>query len=290
MQALNAVSAILPERKIHAAGYCLGGTLLAIAAAAMARDGEDRLQSVTLLTAQTDFSEPGELKLFIDEGQLAFMEDVMWEQGYLDNTHMAGVFQLLRSNDLIWSRMVREYLLGESGTVNDLMAWNSDTTRMPYRMHAQYLRQLFLHNDLAAGRFRVDDRPIAISDIRAPVFIVATTKDHVAPWRSVYKAHLLVDTALTFVLTTGGHNAGIVSEPGHPRRSYQMRTAQDQEIYISPDEWLAGTPTQQGSWWPAWQAWLAQRSGRRVNPPAMGAPEDGYPPRGDAPGEYVLIP
>ncbi len=290
MQALHAVSAIVPDRKIHAAGYCLGGTLLAIAAAAMARDGDDRLQSVSLFTAQTDFSEPGELKLFIDEGQLAFMEDVMWEHGYLDNTQMAGVFQLLRSNDLIWSRMVREYLLGEPGNVNDLMAWNSDTTRMPYRMHAQYLRQLFLHNDLAAGRFHVDDRPIVLSDIRTPIFMVSTTKDHVAPWRSVYKAHLLVDTELTFVLTTGGHNAGIVSEPGHPRRSYQMRVAQDQEIYMSPDDWLAGTPTQQGSWWPAWQEWLAQRSGRRVNPPAMGAPESGYLPRGDAPGEYVLIP
>ena len=142
--------------------------------------------------------------------------------------------------------------------MNDLMAWNADQTRMPYRMHSEYLRRLFLNNDLAAGRYRVDGRPVAISDIRVPIFAVGTVKDHVAPWRSVYKIHLLADTdEVTFVLTSGGHNAGIVSEPGHPRRHYQMRTHHEGETYVDPETWQQTTPTQEGSWWPAWQQ-LAQ--------------------------------
>jgi polyhydroxyalkanoate synthase len=179
MVALEGVNAVVPDQKVHAAGYCLGGTLLCIAAAAMARDGDVRLATLSLLAAQADFREAGELTLFINESQLHFLEDLMCSQGYPDTRQMAGAFQLLRSNDLIWSRLVRHYLMGVRTPINDLMARNADTTRMPYRIHAEYLRQVFLNNDLAEGRFLGDARPIAVSDIRVPIFAVGTGRDHV---------------------------------------------------------------------------------------------------------------
>jgi polyhydroxyalkanoate synthase len=288
LEALAAVSAIVPDRRIHAAGYCLGGTLVAIAAAALARDGDDRLRTVTLFAAETDFTEPGELGLFIDETEVTFLEDLMWDQGFLNTCQMAGAFQLLRSNDLIWSRMVREYMLGEREPMTDLMAWNADGTRLPYRMHSEYLRSLFLNNDLAEGRYEALGRPVALSDIRATLFVVSTLRDHVAPWRSVYKIHLLTDTEVTFVLAAGGHNAGIVSEPGHPHRSYQIARHREADRHPDPDTWQAITPRQEGSWWPAWTDWLQEHSSGPVAPPHTGAPEHGYPPLCPAPGSYVL--
>jgi polyhydroxyalkanoate synthase len=286
MAALDAVRAIVPEQKVHAVGYCLGGTLLSIAAAAMARDGDDRLKSVTLLAAQTDFTDAGELMLFINESQVAFLEDMMWEQGFLDAKQMAGAFQMLGSSDLVWSRMVRDYLMGERAPMIDLMAWNADATRMPYRMHSEYLRRLFLNNDLAAGRYMVADKPVALTDIRAPIFTVGTVRDHVAPWRSTYKINFLTDTDVTYLLTTGGHNAGIVSEPGRDHRGFQVMTRKADDRYIDPDAFLAQAPQKQGSWWPEWVAWLATQSGEPVDPPAMGAAA--YASLGDAPGTYVL--
>ena len=286
--ALDAISAILPERKVHAAGYCLGGTILAIAAAAMARDGDHRLASLTFFAAQGDFSEPGELGIFIDESEVAYLEAMMWDRGYLDTQQMAGAFQILHSNDLVWSRVVHDYLLGRRAPMTDLMAWNADATRMPYRMHSEYLRQLFLRNDLAGGRFEVEGRPIWISEPVLPIFAVGTVQDHVAPWRSVYKVHLIVDAEVTFVLTSGGHNAGIVSEPGHLHRSYRIAARRPGEPYVEAEEWKARTPLKQGSWWPEWQAWLAARSTPGAAPPSMGAPEKALPVLGDAPGSYVL--
>ena len=288
MAALDAVSRIVPDRPVHAAGYCLGGTLLSIAAAAMANAGDKRLASVTLFAAQTDFTEPGELQLFIDDSEVYFLESMMWSQGYLAANQMSGAFQLLQSNDLIWSRVIHDYLLGERAAVIDLMAWNADATRMPYRMHSEYLRRLFLDNDLACGRYLVDARPVSIRNIRAPMFVVGTEHDHIAPWQSVYKIHNLSDTDIMFVLTSGGHNAGIVSEPDHPHRHFRIKLSAASDPRIGPDEWIASATIQDGSWWPAWSEWLATHSNPlRVAPPTMPAGENGRP-LADAPGTYVF--
>jgi polyhydroxyalkanoate synthase len=288
MTALDAVNAIVPGRKVHATGYCLGGTLLSIAAAAMARAGDDRLASVTLLAAQTDFSEPGELALFIDPSQMHFLESMMWNRGYLSADQMAGAFSLLRSNDLIWSRLVHDYLMGGRTPMIDLMAWNADSTRMPYRMHAEYLRRLYLGNELAAGSLIVDGRPAALQNIRAPMFVVGTERDHVAPWHSVYKIHYLTDTDVTFALTNGGHNAGIVSDPGRPGRRFRIATKRVTDPCLGADEWALAAKARDGSWWTEWTRWLAAHSAsERVAPPAMGA-SNGYSPIADAPGTYVF--
>ncbi|MEM7497647.1 MAG: alpha/beta fold hydrolase [Pseudomonadota bacterium] len=289
MAALDAVEEIAGTARIHACGYCIGGTLLTIAAAAMARDGDHRLASLTLLAAQSDFTEAGELMLFVNESQVSFLEDMMWEQGVLDTHQMAGAFQLLRSADLVWSRVVREYLMGERAVPNDLMAWNADATRMPFRMHSEYLRRLFLENQLASGRYKVDGVAVALSDIKTPVFGVGTETDHVAPWRSVHKVHLLFSAAVTFVLTSGGHNAGIVSEPGHRGRRYRIATASADEPYRDPDTWEATARPENGSWWPEWAVWLKERSSAQGMPreEAMPVAPSGLPLE-DAPGQYVL--
>nr|WP_239031974.1 alpha/beta fold hydrolase [Paroceanicella profunda] len=289
MAAFDAALAITGAKTLHAVGYCLGGTLLTIAAAAMAREADARLASVTLFAAQSDFSEAGELMLFINESEVSFLEDMMWERGYLDSSQMAGAFQLLRSNDLIWSRNLKVYLMGEREGLNDLMAWNADATRMPYRMHAQYLRRLFLDNDLANGKFEVAGRPVSLTDIEAPIFAVGTETDHVAPWKSAYKVHRLTETEVTFVLTTGGHNAGVVSEPGHPHRHYRVHTTLAADPFMDADHWAETAEPKQGSWWPEWVSWLGARSGAPVAPPPMGAPGKGLPPLADAPGTYVLM-
>ena len=285
--ALDAVNAIVPEQKVHAMGYCLGGTMLAIAAAAMARDGDDRLASMTMLAAQTDFKEPGELGLFIDESQLSLLEAQMNQTGFLTSRQMTGAFQMLRSYDLLWSRMVNEYLLGDRTPMFDLMAWNADATRMPARMHSQYLRRLFLNNDLSEGRYPVNGKPVQLADLSMPIFMVGTLTDHVAPWRSVYKLHQQSPAEITFALTNGGHNAGVVNPPGNPRRRYQLLTRPAGERSLAVDAWQATAPETQGSWWPAWQHWLQVHApDKKVKPPRMGA--EGYLPQGDAPGNYVL--
>jgi len=289
--AMAEADALCGGAPLHAVGYCLGGTLLSIGAAALG-SGEHpapaRLASVTLLAAQTDFSDPGELGLFIDDSELAFLDALMWDQGYLDGDQMAASFQLLHARDLVWSRMMREYLLGERSAPNDLMAWNADSTRLPFRMHSEYLHRLFLRNDLAEGRYLVGGKPVALSDIQVPMFVLGTERDHVSPWRSVYKIHLLAGGPIDFVLASGGHNAGIVSEPGHANRSYRGHPANVAPIgYSSPDEWLGQAERTEGSWWPHWQQWLARHSDRqRVAPPEMGRGRV----LGPAPGHFVVQP
>jgi len=280
--ACKAIHSLGKRHKIHAVGYCLGGTLLSIAASAMSRDGVKCLKTISLLASQVDFSEPGEIGLFINDSQVAFLEDIMATQGYLSADQMAGAFKMLRSNDLVWSRVIRHYLLGERTKMNDLMAWNADSTRMPAAMHSQYLRQLFLENRLARGRFKVDGKSVALSDIRAPIFCVATEKDHIAPWHSVYKLLPLTDTDVTFLLTNGGHNGGILSEPGHPHRHYRMRHKREGGAYTAAEDWQTSAPLKEGSWWPAWVEWLKSESGEAEAVSSLKLKS-----LGPAPGEYV---
>ncbi len=287
-EAFGAVEAIVPEQKVHAMGYCLGGTLMAAKAAQMARDEQDRLASLTLLATQTDFEEPGELQLFISESEVSFLENMMWDQGYLDTKQMAGAFQLLRSADLIWSRYIHEYLMGRRQEMFDLMAWNADATRLPYRMHSEYLRKLYLRNELAQGQYRLRDKPVTLDAIDVPIFCVSTTSDHIAPWQSVYKLHLLTDPSVTFVLTSGGHNAGIVSEPGHKGRSYQIHTTDKDDPYVPPERWETVAEKHEGSWWPALVDWLEERSSGEKAPPELGSGKGEYRPLENAPGTYIF--
>jgi polyhydroxyalkanoate synthase len=290
--ALVEIAHITKKKPVHAVGYCLGGTLLAIGMAALTNTTKQELahaiptiKSVTLLAAQTDFSEPGELGLFIDESQLAMLDAQMWEHGYLDGDQMAKSFQLLNSRDLVWSKIMREYQLGIRNSPNDLMSWNADTTRLPYRMHSEYLRHLFLHNDLAEGRYEVNGNTISLRDIHAPMFVVGTAHDHVSPWRSVFKILSLTDAPVEFVLSSGGHNAGIVSEPGHPNRHFQFHLDTEGMHKQDPENWLRTSTTEPGSWWVYWQKWLAQKSSatklKAVQPQRAKQ-------LGRAPGKYVF--
>jgi polyhydroxyalkanoate synthase subunit PhaC len=316
LAAIDQVRRVCPSKKIHATGYCLGGTLLAMASALIAREhadhsrpskftkasnaiitNNDPLASVTMLASQVDFHEPGELSLFIDESQIAYLEDIMWEQGYLDGKQMAGAFALINSNDLIWSRMIHSYLMGTRAKMTDLKAWNADATRMPYQMHSEYLRSLYLKNDLAEGRFELNGRPIFLRDVHVPMFVVSTELDHVSPWRSVYKIHLLNESEVTFVLSSGGHNVGVVNPPFQSKVaatelkypiSYRLGIRPAGGAYTDPKTWQAQARQHSGSWWPAWQEWLATRSGEPITPsPIGGCGSSRLAVIGDAPGKYV---
>lgn len=287
-EALDAVSAIVPDRGIHAVGYCIGGTLLSIAAAALAGEGDERIASLSLFAAQTDFSEPGELSLFINPSQLAMLESTMHGKGVLESSQMGGAFSMLRAQDLVWQPMVDRYLKGKSERLIDLMAWNADGTRMPWKMHTEYLYRLYLHNELATNRFPVNGKLVRLSDLRRAMFIVGTETDHVAPWKSVYKTDNLVRSDdVSFLLTSGGHNAGIVSGPVHPKRHYRLRRRQLADPHLAPDEWIGSTPKQSGSWWPAWQSWLVAHSSGLAKPPRIGNARKGYEVLEEAPGQYV---
>ncbi|MGA0610763.1 PHA/PHB synthase family protein [Caldimonas sp. KR1-144] len=280
--ALEAIDRAAPGRGAHVVGYCLGGTLAAAGTAVLARQRPDALATLTLLAAQTDFSDPGELSLFTDESQVAWLESQMARRGFLDKRQLKATFQMIRSRDLVWSYRLATYLLGERAPVSALMAWNADGTRLPERMHAEYLRAMYLDNALARGEWRLDGARVDLRALRMPLFSVGTVQDHVAPWRSVYRLHQLTDTEQTFVLTSGGHNVGIVNPPGQARSSYRMRTRARDGLDIAPDEWLATTELRDGSWWTPWFDWLAAHSSPRRKPVPM------LPSLGAAPGRYVL--
>jgi polyhydroxyalkanoate synthase subunit PhaC len=293
-EALAQVRRIVPERRVHAVGYCIGGTLLAIAAARLTADDDKALASVTLLAAQADFSEPGELAVFITPSQVAMLEAMMSKTGVLESERMSGAFAMLRARDLMWKPAVDQYMRGERPQLNDLMAWNADGTRMPCRMHSEYLEKLYLKNQLAQGTFTVRGRKVELAKLTLPLFVVGTETDHVAPWRSVYKLRALTRSRdYTFLLTSGGHNAGIVSGPVHPKRRHRMLTWSNARDSLSPDEWLKRAPLLEGSWWPAWQRWLIEHSSaKRVPARALGTRRSlgaasAAAKLEDAPGSYV---
>ncbi len=275
---------------IHAMGYCLGGTLLSIAAAAFGAKARNPLKTVSLLAAETDFHEPGELGLFIDESQIAFLEDLMAERGYLDGRQMAGAFQLINSKDLVWSKLVHEYLMGAHTPLTALRAWNADATRLPARMHSEYLRRLYLHNDLAEGRYPVHGHPVSLSDVTVPMFVLATERDHVSPWKSVYKITRMAHSPIAFALTSGGHNVGIVNPPkgpaAHPQASYRFASHAPGKMPAEPGKWEEAAPSFEGSWWPCWEQWLSRHSSGSVK----ARPVEGLVEKGEAvtaPGTYV---
>jgi polyhydroxyalkanoate synthase len=249
------------------------------------------LKTVTVLAGQVDFQQPGELGLFMDESQVAFLEDLMAESGTLDGRRMAGAFQLINSRDLVWSKLLHEYLMGATTPMTALRAWNADATRLPARMHSEYLRKLYLDNALADGEYRVRGVPVDLRALRVPLFVVGTERDHVSPWRSVFRILRLAHAPSRFVLVSGGHNVGIVSPPAgpvaHASASYRWADHPVGEAPADPDAWFATASVQPGSWWTGWSDWL--RAHGTGNVPARPLPDVRFEGRVvPAPGENVF--
>ncbi|MEE8187579.1 MAG: class I poly(R)-hydroxyalkanoic acid synthase [Kiloniellales bacterium] len=284
LAALDAIEKATGEKEVNAVGYCLGGTLFACALAYMAAKKDTRVKSVTLLAALTDFSEPGELGIFIDEEQLTALEEKMSRQGYLEGAHMATTFNMLRANDLIWSFVVNNYLLGKDPFPFDLLYWNSDATRMPAAMHGFYLRSMYQENKLVEpGGIELAGVPIDLSKIETPAFMLSTKEDHIAPWRAVYAATQLFSGPVKFVLAASGHIAGVVNPPAAKKYSHWTNAKNP----AAPDDWLAGAKEQEGSWWPGWAKWVAKQGGGKVKARVPGDGE--LEVIEDAPGSYVKV-
>jgi polyhydroxyalkanoate synthase subunit PhaC len=281
--ALDAIERATGERRVNAVGYCLGGTLLASTAAYLAANNDDRLASATYFVTLVDFTDVGDMAVFIDEEQLASLERRMRERGYLDAQDMATSFNMLRANDLIWSFVVSNYLLGKEQLPFDLLYWNSDSTRMPAAMHSFYLRKMYQENLLAKpGGVNLNGTSIDLSKVKTPTFLLSTREDHIAPWKSTYAATRLYSGPVKFVLSASGHMAGVISAPGS---KYGHWTNDD--LPSTADEWLAGAAAHQGSWWPVWDEWISQLDSERV--PAREPGGGRLPVIEDAPGSYVRV-
>ncbi len=281
--ALDAIKAATGERQVNVIGYCLGGTLLAAALAYMATKGDDRFATATFFTTMVDFEEAGELSVFIDEEQLAALEERMNEKGYLDARAMATTFNMLRANDLIWSFVVNNYLLGKDPFPFDLLYWNADSTRMPAAMHSVYLRQMYQENRLSKGEIELLGTKIDLTKIKLPVFILSTREDHIAPWKSTYAATRLYKGPVRFTLAASGHIAGIVNPPAANKYSHWV----NDKIPPTPEEWLKTAKEKPGSWWPEWHDWVSQYGGGEV--PARKPGDGKLLPIEDAPGSYVRV-
>jgi polyhydroxyalkanoate synthase subunit PhaC len=281
--ALDAIERATGERRVNTIGYCLGGTLLASTAAYLAANDDNRVASATYFVTLVDFTDVGDMAVFIDNEQLNSLERRMQERGYLDAQDMATSFNMLRANDLIWSFVVNNYLLGKEQLPFDLLFWNSDSTRMPAAMHSFYLRRMYHENLLAKpGGITLAGTPIDLKRITIPSFILATREDHIAPWKTTYAATRLYSGPVKFVLSASGHMAGVISAPGS---KYGHWT--NDSLPSNPDEWFSGASSHQGSWWPVWDEWITRLDSERV---AAREPGGGkLPVIEDAPGSYVKV-
>ena len=281
--ALDAVEQATGEPRVNAIGYCLGGTLLAATLAYLKAKGRQAVESATFFTTMVDFEEPGELGVFIDDEQLSLMERAMEEKGYFDGSSMAEAFNLLRANDLIWSFVVNNYLMGKEPFPFDLLYWNSDSTRMPRAMHSAYLREMYRHNRLREpGGITLAGVPIDLATVDVPVYILSTREDHIAPWRSTYAATRLYGGPIRFVLAMSGHIAGVVNPPAANKYGYYTGA-----LAASPDAWLEAATVHEGSWWPDWDAWVSAHDGGEAAPREPG--DGALPVIEEAPGRYVKV-
>ena len=283
LAALDAIEAATGERQVNAIGYCLGGTLLATTLAYMATKRDNRIKTATYFVTLTDFEQPGELGVFIDEEQLQGLEEKMSKRGYLEGREMATTFNMLRANDLIWSFVVNNYLLGQDPFPFDLLYWNDDSTRMPAKMHSFYLRRMYQANDLINGRVELLGTKIDLRKIKVPSYLISTREDHIAPWKSTYRATQVYSGPVRFVLAASGHIAGVVNPPEGGKYSHWI----NEDLPENPDDWFAGATELAGSWWPDWQRWMAAQDKTMV--PAR-IPGDGkLAVLEDAPGSYVKV-
>ncbi len=284
LAALDAVERATGEREVNAIGYCLGGTLLACALGYLAAQQDERIVSATFFASLIDFSEAGELEVFVDERQVAALEKRMQERGYLEGAEMAATFNMLRANDLIWSFVINNYLLGRDPFPFDLLYWNSDSTRMPAAMHAFYLRNMYIRNLLAKpGGIQLCGVPIDLGKVRVPLYFASTVEDHIAPWRSTYAGAKLFTGPVRFVLGGSGHIAGIVNPPAANKYSYWTHS----RLPDSPVQWLKGASQHPGSWWTDWAGWIAQHGGDKV--PARVPGKGKLKAVEDAPGAYARM-
>ncbi len=287
LTALDTIEQATGEARINAIGYCLGGTLLACTLAWMAAHDDQRVATATFFVTLLDFAESGELKVFIDEEQLRALEEKMQRRGYLEGGEMADTFNMLRANDLIWSFVVNNYLLGRDPFPFDLLHWNSDSTRMPARMHSFYLRNMYQANRLIEpGGITLDGTPIDLSRITVPAYFLSTREDHIAPWRSTYRGtQVLGGGEMRFVLAASGHIAGVINPPEGGKYSHWINPA----LPAEPEAWLAGATEIAGSWWPDWQRWVAGRDGGQGMVPARDPGCGAVPALEEAPGSYVRV-
>jgi len=282
--ALDAVEKATGEKEVNAVGYCIGGTLLASSLAHMAARKDTRIKSATFLVTQVDFTEAGELKVFIDEEQISDIERQMHDKGgYLKGSTMASTFNMLRSNDLIWNYVVNNYMLGREPMPFDILFWNSDATRLPSAMHVFYLRECYLENKLAEGRMELGGEELHLGDVKVPVYLQSSREDHISPYNSVYKATRLFGGSVRFICAGSGHIAGVINPPSSGKYNHWT----NENLPATPDEWFAGATDHKGSWWPDWEQWLAEKSGPMVEARKPGSGK--LKVLEDAPGSYVLV-